>query len=142
MIKALVLDIAPSPQQNEANAWLGRQTNVANILGYLCGFVELDKVPALSWFGGGQFRRLGVISCFVMAITVVVTCVTQKEEKRTINEEEEDDEEEGGRGKRNSFVNLFLDIKDSVRDLPIEVKRVCIVQFFAWTAWFPFLFYS
>lgn len=73
-----------------------------------------------------------MISCLVMSVTVIVTCVTQKEEKRA-----EDEEEEGSAVKR-----LWSDIKESIRDLPIEVRRVCYVQFFAWTAWFPFLFYA
>ncbi|GAA5931015.1 uncharacterized protein JCM15063_002521 [Sporobolomyces koalae] len=134
-MRALVLDIVPSHQQNQGNAWLGRQTHIANIFGYLCGFFDLGSVPALRWIGGGQFRRLGVIACLVMAITVVVTCVTQEEEKRSI-----DGEHEEQRG--NALKRVVLDIKDSIKTLPIEVRRVCYVQFFAWTAWFPFLFYA
>lgn len=132
LLQALVLDIVPSHQQNQGNAWLGRQTHFANILGYLCGFFDLGSVPALQWIGGGQFRRLGVISCVVMASTVAITCFTQEEEKRTPNEVES-----GSAWKR-----IFVDIKDNIRDLPIEVRRVCYVQFFSWTAWFPLLFYS
>jgi len=132
-IQALVLDLVPSQQQNSGNAWLGRQTHIANIFGYLCGFFDLGSISALKWIGGGQFRRLGVISCLVMSVTVAVTCVTQEEEKRTRDEEED----EGS-----AIMRLWADIKESIRDLPIEVRRVCYVQFFAWTAWFPFLFYA
>ncbi|GAA5955707.1 hypothetical protein JCM3765_001827 [Sporobolomyces pararoseus] len=131
-MRALVLDIVPSHQQNHGNAWLGRQTHFANILGYLCGFFDLGSVPALQWIGGGQFRRLGVISCIVMASTVAITCYTQEEEKRTPNEVESG----------NAWKRIFVDIKDNIRHLPIEVRRVCYVQFFSWTAWFPLLFYS
>ncbi|GAA5903076.1 uncharacterized protein JCM6883_002687 [Sporobolomyces salmoneus] len=131
-MRALVLDIVPSHQQNQGNAWLGRQTHIANILGYLCGFFDLGSVRALKWIGGGQFRRLGVISCLVMAISVGITFFTQEEEKRAPSEVETG----------NALKRVFVDIKDNIRDLPIEVRRVCYVQFFSWTSWFPFLFYG
>ncbi|GAA6059941.1 hypothetical protein JCM10212_003081 [Sporobolomyces blumeae] len=132
-MRALVLDISPTSQQNASNAWLGRQTHIANIFGYLCGFFDLGSVPALRWIGGGQFRRLGVISCLIMTLTVVVTCMTQHEEARVLQESEDG---------KNAWTTIFSDVKDNIKNLPLEVRRVCYVQFFAWTAWFPFLFYA
>ncbi|KAI5474245.1 hypothetical protein MNV49_003772 [Pseudohyphozyma bogoriensis] len=38
--------------------------------------------------------------------------------------------------------NIVGGVREGIQMLPKEVKRVCFVQFFAWTAYFPFLFYS
>lgn len=133
--QALVLDVVPSHQQNQVNAWLGRQSHLANICGYLCGYFDLGSVPALKWIGGGQFRRLGVIGCLVMALTVAVTCSTQQEEKR-------DSDRDAVTASGSALERVYRDIRDNIKNLPLEVRRVCYVQFFAWTSWFPFLFYG
>ncbi|EGU11389.1 hypothetical protein RTG_02544 [Rhodotorula toruloides ATCC 204091] len=45
-------------------------------------------------------------------------------------------------GDGHKVVGVVRDVRDNVRELPMPVRRVCYVQFFAWTGWFPFLFYS
>ncbi|GAA5963168.1 hypothetical protein JCM21900_002938 [Sporobolomyces salmonicolor] len=132
-LRALVLDKSPTSQQNLSNAWLGRQTHLANIFGYLFGYFDLGHFSGLAWVGGGQFRKLAVISCTVMSATVAVTCVTQKEDRRR---------DSGGRGARSAWRVVLGNVKENIRTLPLPVRRVCYVQFFAWTSWFPFLFYA
>ncbi len=56
--RALILDTAPSEQQTIANAWQGRMTHAGNVLGYLCGWVDLASWQGLRWLGGGQFGGL------------------------------------------------------------------------------------
>ncbi|BGP51627.1 hypothetical protein JCM10450v2_007577 [Rhodotorula kratochvilovae] len=133
-IRALVLDLSPSSLQSTSNAWLGRQTHLANVLGYLVGYLDLGHSPLLRWLGGGQFRKLAVISCAVMVATVGVTCWTQQEEERP--------ELATGEGAWEKVKGVVRDVSENVRTLPTPVKRVCYVQFFSWTSWFPFLFYS
>ncbi|GAA5874856.1 hypothetical protein JCM1840_003904 [Sporobolomyces johnsonii] len=132
-LRALVLDISPTSQQNLSNAWLGRQTHLANIFGYLFGYFDLGHFSGLAWVGGGQFRKLAVISCTVMSATVAVTCMTQKEERKWAS---------GGRGEGRAWRVVLGNVKENIRTLPLPVRRVCYVQFFAWTSWFPFLFYA
>ncbi|ORY76502.1 hypothetical protein BCR35DRAFT_280347 [Leucosporidium creatinivorum] len=133
-LRALILDRTPPHQQPTANAWHGRQTHLGNILGYSFGYLNLGRSPLLSWVGGGQFRKLAVVACCVMAVTVGVTCVTQTEEVRV--------GAGGGEGVGKRLRAVVKGVRDSLRDLPLPVRRVCYVQVFSWTAWFPFLFYS
>ncbi|GAA5900708.1 hypothetical protein JCM8208_004587 [Rhodotorula glutinis] len=133
-IRALVLDLSPTPLQNSANAWLGRQTHIANVVGYLVGYLDLGHSPLLRWLGGGQFRKLAVTSCVVMLATVAVTCWTQEEDARP--------EMRTGESAWQKIRGVARDVVAATRTLPKPVRRVCYVQFFAWSSWFPFLFYS
>jgi solute carrier family 45, member 1/2/4 len=36
---------------------------------------------------------------------------------------------------------FFRDLANAVKRMPSQVKYVCLVQFWAWIGWFPFLFY-
>lgn len=159
--QALVLDLSPTPLQNSANAWLGRQTHAANVVGYLVGYLDLGHSPLLRWLGGGQFRKLAVVSCAFMLATVVVTCWTQEEDARP--------EMRTGESAWQKIRGVGRDVLSNIRTLPRPVRRVCYgtstlpsiselsgarkpeaepfpvalaVQFFAWSGFFPFLFYS
>ncbi|GAA5993015.1 hypothetical protein JCM10908_000799 [Rhodotorula pacifica] len=149
-LRALVLDLSPSHLQSVSNAWLGRHTHLGNIIGYLFGYLDLGHWSFLSFLdtddgqGGSQFRKLAVISLMVMLATVGITCATQHEGGRS-------DGAEGAKKEGEAEVQVAVwkrvwqvgaDVKDNFRQLPIPVRRVCYVQFFNWTAWFPFLFYS
>lgn len=136
LIQCLILDQAPSSQTSIANAWHGRFTHLGNLVGYTIGYLDLSSSPLLSWLGGGQFRRLAVLSCTVLVICVGITCFTQHEGNDDESDEGEDVKKDVGIGA------VFKGVVEGVKSLPLDVKRVCIVQFFAWTAFFPFLFYS
>lgn len=41
-----------------------------------------------------------------------------------------------------SVLGTMGNIWRAFRRLPVEIQRICNVQFFAWMGWFPFLFYS
>ncbi|BGO95201.1 hypothetical protein NBRC10512_000984 [Rhodotorula toruloides] len=135
-LRALALDLSPLSLQSLSTAWLGRHTHIGNILGYLFGYLDLGHSPLLSWLGDGQFRKLSAISLVVLAGTVGVTCWCSEEKER------KGEEENGKEGVWSKVVDVVRDVRDNVRELPMPVRRVCYVQFFAWTGWFPFLFYS
>lgn len=71
-----------------------------------------------------------------MIVCVTITCYTQEEVER------EEHFDSSGRKKQVGLSKAFSNVKIALRELPEEVKRVCAVQFFAWSAWFPFLFYT
>ncbi|GAA6018292.1 hypothetical protein JCM10207_000793 [Rhodosporidiobolus poonsookiae] len=137
-LRALVLDLTPPALQPLSNAWLGRHTHLANIVGYALGHFDLghSSFPLFRWIGGGQFRKLALVACAAMAACVAVTCLTQEERPG----------EDRGLGVRDGgwsrLKGVVRSVVENVRDLPTPVRRVCYVQFFNWTAWFPFLFYS
>ncbi|KAM0786252.1 hypothetical protein ACM66B_007051 [Microbotryomycetes sp. NB124-2] len=131
-LRALILDRSPGHQQPVANAWHGRMTHLGNIFGYLAGYIDLGHWSGIRWVGGGQFRKLAVLSCIVMAGCVTVTCWTQPEKEHI----------DAPNGVGVKWTRAWSNIKHTIRHLPKPVRQVCYVQFCAWTAWFPFLFYS
>lgn len=80
-LRALVLDMVPSFQQTDANAYLARMTNIGNIIGYGVGYINLSASPALRWVGGGQFRKLCIVAIFCLVVAVTITCATNHEER-------------------------------------------------------------
>ena len=54
---------------------------------------------------------------------------------------ERDPSFEGPPTPQEGLLNFFRSLARSVRSLPLQIKKVCEVQFFAWIGWFPFLFY-
>lgn len=136
-LRALMLDRAPPSQQSHTNAWHGRWTHLGNILGYVAGFLDLGHWSAISWVGGGQFRKLAVIACIFMALAVSITCWTQDERESVTHGYDAAQDT-----RRRRTVRVWRKITSGIRTLPRPVRRVCLVQFFNWSAWFPFLFYS
>jgi solute carrier family 45 protein 1/2/4 len=91
-------------------------THLANIFGYLAGYLDLGHWSGISWVGGGQFRKLAVISCAFMIVCVGVTCWTQKEEQRV-------DTSGGAPGIK--WGEAWRNVRDNIKDLPLPVRRVC-----------------
>jgi len=130
-VRAYIVDVAPTHQQESANAWLMRSSGVGNILGYLAGYVKLPEY--LPWLGGSQFKVLCAIASFIMALTVGVSCSACAERDPTFDAAPVDQQD--------GVIAFFKGLAHSVKKLPVQIKRVCQVQFFAWIGWFPFLFY-
>lgn len=131
-IRAFIVDCAPTHQQEDANAWASRMTGVGNIIGYLSGYLNLPFL--LPWLGDTQFKILSEIASVVMAATVLVSCLTVPEpDPRQLGPPTE---QPGG------VLSFFRGLYASIVRLPPQIRNVCVVQLFAWIAWFPFLFYT
>lgn len=129
-IRAYIVDVAPTHQQESANAWMIRASGIGNIMGYLAGMVKLpDYLP---WLGDSQFKVLCAIASFIMILTVGVSCTACQER---------DPRWDGTPEAQDGLMDFFRSLIRSVRKLPLQIRRVCEVQFFAWIGWFPFLFY-
>lgn len=130
-VRAYIVDVAPTHQQESANAWLMRSAGIGNILGYLAGYINLpDYLP---WLGDSQFKVLCAIASFVMALTVGVSCSACSERDPQFDT--------APANQQDGVIAFFRGLARSVRKLPPQIKKVCTVQFFAWIGWFPFLFY-
>ncbi|KAI8136533.1 major facilitator superfamily domain-containing protein [Fennellomyces sp. T-0311] len=127
--RALILDVPPLWQQDEANAWSARMCNSAMVIGYFVGFVDLVKL--CPWLGNTQIKVFCAVAILVFCITLAITCVTTQEKK--LDREEEDNQ---------PWYSTFVYIWRAFRFLPRPVQTLCNTQFFAWMGWFPFLFYS
>jgi hypothetical protein len=85
--RALILDVPPLWQQQIANAWAARLSNIAMVVGYFTGFVDLVKfVPFL---GDSQVKVFCISAIIVFIITLAITCLTTKE-KVYVQEQEQD----------------------------------------------------
>lgn len=83
--RALILDVPPLWQQDDANAWSARMSNSAMVIGYFVGFVDLVKY--LPWLGDSQVKVFCIVSIVVFLITLAITCIATKEK---VNEKKED----------------------------------------------------
>ncbi|KAI9474856.1 major facilitator superfamily domain-containing protein [Zychaea mexicana] len=128
--RALILDIPPLWQQDEANAWSARMCNSSMVIGYFVGFVDLVKL--LPWLGDSQIKVFCAVAIVVFCATLGITCVTTHEKKL----DRADDED------NQPWYSTFVYIWRAFRWLPRPVQTLCNTQFFAWMGWFPFLFYS
>ena len=86
--RALILDVPPLWQQQQANAWAARLSNAAMVVGYFTGFVDLVKF--LPFLGHTQISVFCLIAIAVFIVTVGVTCATTKEKIFTAEEDDGD----------------------------------------------------
>lgn len=129
-IRALIVDSCPAKQQVQASAYASCITGIGSIFGYSSGFIPLPQV--LPWFGNTQFKGLCVIASVALGSCVAITC-SIVQERKVVWQAHELREEHG--------IAVFRQIFKRLKRIPRAIRRVCMVQFFAWMGWFPFLFY-
>ncbi|KAF9160615.1 hypothetical protein DFQ26_005357 [Actinomortierella ambigua] len=129
--RTLIVDSLPSSQQEEAASWASRLMGLGGIFGYFMGNVNLPEV--LPAFGDTQIKGLCIVACLFLIVNVGLTCwaVTERVMVRSSSS-----------SSMSEFLGGFRSIIQSIRHLPLQIQRLCNVQFFAWMGWFPFLFYS
>jgi solute carrier family 45 protein 1/2/4 len=128
-IRALIVDVCSASQATRANSFASFIIIIGSAIGYGCGFIRIPRVVGSSH--NTQFKGLCVIASFALGITVAVTCMVIKDKPANITST--------GYGK-SGILRIWKEIRKTLRSLPLNIKTVCLVQFFAWLAWFPFLF--
>lgn len=130
-LRALIVDSCVKDEQDAANAWAGRIISIANVWSYVCGYLDLPSwVP---YFGLTQFKVLCSVTSIWLVISIAITCWTTTEAPTAKNQQSVG-KREGAFRKLGGFLRSFW-------HLPLQLQRVCMIQFFAWMGWFPFLFY-
>lgn len=131
-VRAFIVDSVPTHQQEAGNAWASRISGIGHIATYLVGFVYLPSI--FPWLGDTQFKVFVALACVVMSSTMAISCLSISErDPRTLGPPTDRD---GG------VIAFFKALFRSIRMLPPQVRKVCIVQICAWIGWFPYLFYS
>ncbi|RDW87905.1 MFS general substrate transporter-43 [Coleophoma crateriformis] len=130
-LRAFIVDSCPKDQQDTANAWAGRIISIANVSSYFCGSIDLPS--SLPFLGHTQFQVLCSITSIWLAISIAITCWMTKDPPIIRNKT--------GMANDEGLLRKLGRLITSFRQLPLQVQRVCAVQFFAWMGWFPFLFY-
>ncbi|ROW14916.1 hypothetical protein VPNG_03324 [Cytospora leucostoma] len=132
-IRAFIVDCCPSHQQEAANAMASRMTGIGNIIGYVAGYINLPTITW--WLGDTQFKDLCAIASFALAVTVLMSCVFVKERNPQLDSPKA---KKASRG----LLAFFVTLLSSIKKLPPQIKKVCIVQICAWVGFFPMLFYT
>jgi len=119
------VDVAPLSQQNLGGSLFSFMLGAGNLAGYYIGSLSLTEwLP----FFGTDLRALFSIGIVVLVTCISITVIFTKETplpKEEIRHPE----------------NPFLTLSKGIVHMPKALKRVCIVQFFSWLAWFTFLLY-
>ncbi|EGG23382.1 sucrose proton symporter [Cavenderia fasciculata] len=125
--RALLVDVAPTSQQGLGSSLFSIMLGIGNLLGYFMG--SLNLVKALP-FMKTDIRALFTISIITLLLCISMTLISVKEKRysKPIND-------------LTPKVNPFQAILNGIRDMPMFLKRVCIVQFFSWIGWFCFVLY-
>jgi solute carrier family 45 protein 1/2/4 len=128
-LRALVIDLAPTRQQSQASAWASRMLGFGNVMGYFVGFLNL--VALFPGMGSTQLEVLYNVGLIVFISCIAWTCLFSWEKQHipTIDEHPK------------PWYTALNDLFYMLLHLPDPVQRICNAQFFAWMAWFPFLFY-
>ncbi|ORZ23323.1 major facilitator superfamily domain-containing protein [Absidia repens] len=129
--RALIVDSLPPSQQEKGTAWAGRMLGLGNVMGYFMGYVDLVKL--FPFLGNTQLKVLCVFASIILLLCDVITCYTVKEKILSKDSDSKNNE---------SHLKTFKDIGANLWNLPLTIRQICNVQFFAWIGWFPFLFYS
>lgn len=109
-----------------------RIVGVGNIFGYVAGYIDLPKIAW--WLGDTQFKDLCAIASIALASTVALSCLVVRERDPRL---------EGPPSKdKPGVLAFFVKIFKSIKRLPPQIKKVCMVQFCAWIGFFPMLFYT
>jgi solute carrier family 45 protein 1/2/4 len=131
-LRALAIENCPAHQQAQASAWASRMTGLGNIIGYLVGFAPLpDGIKSMCTT---QFQGLCVLASLALATTIPITCVFVREqdpEATFLNSIP-----------RSGAVAMTRRLLRTFKTMPVKIRHVCQIQFFAWMGWFPFLFYA
>ena len=130
-LRALITDNCTQLQQSKANTWAGRHVNFAGALAYL--MVYLDLLRHLDGFGKTRFARASIPTTIYLAISIsiTITCLYSS-----------DQEQKTSRPYAPQRVTGLRVLRSALFGPSTQIRTICVVQFFSWLGWFPFLFYT
>jgi len=129
--RALLVDVAAPSQQNLGGSLFSFMLGLGNLAGYYTGSLKLTEIMP---FFGTDLRALFTVAMVVLLICVTITITITKETPRLPSPQ---DYAEEPIEKENPFVSIIK----GVMTMPKPMRRVCLVQFFSWIAWFTFILY-
>jgi len=129
--RAFIVENSARDEQVLAHAWASRIQGVGSIIGFFLGAVPLSGI--LPYGGLPQFSTLCLLVSILLLITILVSYF--------LVHEEPSDFQSPGLVQKASFITRITDILVSVRMMPRPVKKVYLIQCFAWMGWLPFMVY-
>ena len=132
-IRALLIENSPQSRQSVTSAWASYLTGVGSILGYISGVVDLPRL--FSSLSLTQFQLLTIIASCALVFTVSLSCIAVTESNSSAILQTSSIKSAGWRA-------IVKELKFAFRILPQRILTVYQIQFCAWLAWFPFLYYG
>ncbi|KAI0060540.1 MFS general substrate transporter [Artomyces pyxidatus] len=127
--RALLVDTLPPTEQATGNAWAAVMLGIGSVAGFFFGGIDMPNL--LPFFGKTELQILSVVSSILLIGTHLTMASLVKERILLASGQPQ-----------KSFRQEVLDLWVNARSLPYVIRQICIVQFFAWLAWFPILFYT
>ncbi|RDB28230.1 General alpha-glucoside permease [Hypsizygus marmoreus] len=134
--RTLLVDTLPPSAQASGNAWAASMLGIGAVVGFFVGSIPLPKM--LPFLGTTQLQVLSVIVSILLFAGHSIMAICVKE--RVLLKETDQDYPTSKRP--NAFVRDIRDLWSNILTLPPVIRQICIIQFFAWIAWFPILFYT
>lgn len=132
-LRTLITDGCSPSEQASANAWASAYSNLAATMANLAAYVDL--LPQ-SWDSDAQgftvFMKMSLAATLMLTATVTISCLTVKEQKFLPPQH--------ATWKRSSHTTAVRVIMRLLLE-PSQIRTIYFVQFFAWLAWFPLLYY-
>lgn len=131
-LRSLITDLVVAEEQSRVTAWANYSTFVANIICLCTGSLDLPQLLGSSSLT--QFQALSIVACLSLTITISICLRTSREKNPKFDLLLADPQPIG-------VVSVLKSIREAYGYTPTRIKRVFKIQIFAWSAWFPFLFY-
>ncbi|KIL68411.1 hypothetical protein M378DRAFT_120453 [Amanita muscaria Koide BX008] len=130
--RALLVDTLRPSEQPAGNAWAARMLGIGSVIGFFVGNINLRNI--LPFLGKTQLEVLSVIVSVLLLSGHVLMSFLIKE--RVLLKDDH------SKAAKKSFIQEVRDIWFGMLNLPPVIRKICMIQFFAWLAWFPILFYT
>jgi solute carrier family 45 protein 1/2/4 len=126
-LRAFVTDGCAPNKQVKVNAWVSFHSMLAATFGHLLAFLDLSLIQG---FGHTVFMNMSLLGVIFLIITIAISCLSEKERYTT---------KVSIRKTRNMTPKAIWALFSTKSS---QIRTICLVQFFAWLGWFPFLFYT
>jgi len=127
--RALLVDTLPRAEQANGNAWAAIMLGIGSVCGFFFGGIDMPSL--LPFLGHTELEVLSAVGSILLIGTHLTTITAVKERILLAS----------GKNKK-SFREEINDLWVNTRNLPPVIRQICLIQFFAWLAWFPILFYT
>ncbi|KAJ1032757.1 hypothetical protein NDA16_000778 [Ustilago loliicola] len=137
--RVLMVDMAATEDQAEANAWAARLCGVGSVLSFLIGNLDLPSIFP-RFLGTTQIQ---IVSVLVSAILVATHAfVVLRVEEQVLVAARNATSRASKKVQGSGLLAVFTDLSRQARLLPQPIIEIFKIQFFAQIGWFPILFYS
>ncbi|KAI7085611.1 sucrose transport protein, partial [Hortaea werneckii] len=131
--RALVVDTLPIEKQQLGSAWVSRMIGVGHMMMYGIGALDLEGIFG-DFLGDTQFKKVCLIAAIAMAVAQGTSCWAVHE-RVLVSDGSLKSSNEG-------LLPVLKQIYSTTINLPPRIHAICMVQFWSWIGWFPFLFYG